>query len=57
MYLPHSHLKSYQTFNDYTVEQSKTEGLGIMISILISREFGQTFRLKEKELVHVLKSK
>ena len=36
-------------------KRNKTEGLGIMISILISREFGWTFGLKDKELARVLK--
>ena len=37
-------------------QRSKTDGIGIMISLVIAREFGCTFGLKEEELKEALKS-
>ena len=54
VYLLHSLKKYYLSFENNAPQRNKIEGLGIIISHLISREFGVTFGLKESRLNKVL---
>ena len=56
MYFPHSLKNFYWSFQDYIAQRNKTEGIGIVVSLLISREFRWTFGLNDGQLKKVLAS-
>ena len=54
IYLPHALNKYFWTVEGHVPIRPKTDGMGIMISLLITREFGWTFNLTEDNLKEVL---
>lgn len=58
VYIPHLLKNHYWTFKDITPCHTKTEGTGVLISLLISREFGIGFGLDSFEkLIHHVNDK
>ena len=45
MYLLYLLKNFYWSFEDHIAQRNKTEGIGIVVSLLASHEFGQTFNL------------
>ena len=54
IFLPHTLKNRYWTFDGHIPQRNKTEGIGVMISLCITREFGWNFNLNEEELKKVL---
>ena len=54
MFLPHGLKKMFWTIEDHIPIKTKTDGMGMMTSLLITREFGFAFNLTEKNLQEVL---
>lgn len=54
IFLPHALKNRYWAFDGRAPQRNKTEGMGAMTSLCITREFGWNFNLNEEELEKVL---
>ena len=55
IFLSHAFKAFYCTLDSHMSQRNKTEGLGTMMSLFMSREFMFDFNLSEEEMIEVLK--
>ena len=46
----------YWTFDSHIAQQNKTDGIRIMVSVIITHEFGDDFDLSAEDLEELLKN-